>query len=311
MYEARPAAKVNLTLEVVGRRPDGYHELRSVFLRIGLADRLRIGPRVGADGDRLTVSGLPGVPVRGNLVLRAFDAIRAHSGLPLPALEAELEKAVPAAGGLGGGSSDCAAALALAQACWGVALAPADQLALGAALGSDVPFFVLGPPAALVEGRGEHVRPLSAPRGELGVLLVTPPIEVSTGAVFAHFDELNGARTGMAGAATAALAAALAAGLDGAGLATWAERLRDANELWPASASAAPQLPDAREVLESTTGRPWLLSGSGPTLFALYPSLASAVAAGEELIVDQPAELDEALINAVDLVGPDPAWRFP
>lgn len=299
-FEDRPAAKVNLTLQVVGRRADGYHELRSVFLRVGLADRLTFSPG-GADGsDRLTVAGLPGVPTRGNLVLRALDSVRARLGLELPALDVSLEKTIPAAAGLGGGSSDAASAIKLALAFWGVGLSVAEELALGAELGSDVPFFVVGAQVALVEGRGERIIALPDVVGELGLLLVTPPERLATADVFAQYDELGSRSTD-----------GLVGNLATDRLLESADRLRDSNDLWPAAASLQPSLAALRSGLEDGTGRPWLMSGSGPTLFALYPSVEAAVTAGKELVSGQSGASRGTLISAVGLIGTDPPWRYP
>ncbi len=298
-FEDRPAAKINLTLQVLGRRPDGYHDLRSTFLRIGLTDRLRFSPG-GADGsDRLTVGGLPGVPTRDNLVQRTLDAIRVRLGVELPALDITLEKGIPAAAGLGGGSSDAASALKLAQACWGIGLSEVAQLTLAAELGSDVPFFVSGATAAIVEGRGERVSPLPGVPVELCVLLVTPPFRLSTADVFARYDELPPAPS-----------SSQLPDVDTDRLVESADRLRDANDLWAAAASLEPSLATLRGELEERTGRPWLMSGSGPTLFALYPSGEAAVMAGSNLATGQSAASSN-LLHAVDLAGPDPLWRYP
>lgn len=277
-FTARPPAKINLDLRVVGRRLDGFHELRSTFVRVGLCDGLTMRA-AASDRDTLTVSGLPGVPVNGNLVLSAVEGVRARAGVPLPGLEIELDKRIPAAAGLGGGSSDCAAAIELAQACWGIGLSSAHQLELAAALGSDVPFFLAGLSAATVEGRGEAVRPADVPHRAF--VLVTPPVGLSTAAVFARYDDLGETTRG------------------------------DANDLWPAAASLAPSLPALRAALVAATGVEWRMSGSGPTLFAIYPSIEAAVAGARSLVKDQPATVADCLIHAVDLDGPDPAWRYP
>jgi len=282
--KARPPAKINLTLKVVGRRPDGFHELESIFLRIGLTDRLTMAPASTGDVDRLTVTGLPGAPsTRDNLVLRALHALRGHAGIDFPPLDVTLDKRIPAAAGLGGGSSDAASALKLAQAAWGIGLAKAEESALGEDLGSDVPFFLSELTEALVEGRGEHVSPSSYAAGA-AVLLVTPPIELKTAAVFDRFDQL-----GQPGDSHSA----------------------SANDLWQAAASLEPSLPRLRAELEARSGQPWLMSGSGPTLFALYPSVSEAAEAGQTLVASRLPSLESAQINAVDLVGPDPAWRYP
>ena len=299
MFEDRPHAKVNLTLEVVGRLPDGYHALRSIFLRVGLSDRLSLSTG-GADGaDSLSITGRAGAPQRNNLVTRALDAVRARAKIPLPTLDVRLDKHIPAAAGLGGGSSDAASAVKLAQACWGVGLSEAEELALGLDLGSDVPFFLSGATAALVEGRGERVAPLSD-EVSAGLLLVTHELEVSTARVFDRYDDLD-----LPSKANTIPDIELGA------LAALGERLRDANDLWSATASLEPSLVELRDELESSTAVPWLLSGSGPTMFALYSSAAHAAEAGKELVARRHASLEKAVISAVDAIGPDPAWRYP
>lgn len=307
-FSARSPAKVNLTLEVGAPRDDGFHPLRSVFLRIGLSDRLTVREWDG-ERDRLTVSGPVACPVEGNLVLRAASLLRQRAGLPLPPLEWELEKHIPLGGGLAGGSADAATALALAATCWGVGLSAELRLELAAAVGSDVPFFTSGAPAALVEGRGEQVRPLPAPAGRPGILLITPPFEVSTAAAFARLDTLAGERDRPD--PTDELAAGLEAGLDPDDLVGWAERLRDANDLWPAAALLEPALGDVRGALESGSGRAWLMSGSGSSLFSFYPSPDEAAEAGRRLAADLSGALARARLYATDLAGPDPIWRQP
>jgi 4-diphosphocytidyl-2-C-methyl-D-erythritol kinase len=280
VFQDRPPAKVNLTLEILGMRPDGYHELRSTFVRVGLTDRLTMSLG-GADGtDTLTIQGQGDLPVKDNLVLRAVRALRAHVGIELPALDITLDKHIPVAAGLGGGSSDCASALKLAQACWGIGISAADELAIATGLGSDVPFFVTGAAAAIASGRGELLEPTQPP-AEAGVLLVTPPLKLSTPQVFARYDDLRTSHD------------------------------ESGNDLWPAAASLEPSLAPLRSALIASSGREWRLSGSGPTLFALYPSVADAAESGRALVESRLSVLAGSQINAVDLVGPDPAWRFP
>jgi 4-diphosphocytidyl-2-C-methyl-D-erythritol kinase len=306
---ARPMAKVNLTLAVGPRGPDDYHSLRSVMLRIGLADELTVEQSDSRRGDRLTVSGLPDCPVQGNLVLRAFAAARMAVGHGLPPLAAHLAKRIPLGAGLGGGSSDAAAALDLALAAWGVGLPPARMAQLALELGSDVPFFVSGAAVALVEGRGELVTPLPAVAGGAGVLLATSLQPLSTAAAYARFDEMGDA--GGAAAATEELASALRNGLDGTGLAALAGRLRDANDLWPASAGLAPELGSRRDELERVSGRPWLLSGSGRSLFSIHPTAAAAEEAGRRLAADRSVGLSDVVLYATDLDGSTATWRQP
>ncbi len=174
---------------------------------------------------------------------------------PLPALAVRLEKRIPVAAGLGGGSSDGAAALDGALEAWGVAdaLGPADRATVAASLGSDVPFFLAGG-WAVVEGRGELVTPLPAPRGAApAVLLVTPGLAVSTAAVFAA--HASGARPapGPALASSRHLAGELAAGMSAAKLAERAGILAVANDLALATSAVVPPLVPFRRAL----GRLW------------------------------------------------------
>jgi 4-diphosphocytidyl-2-C-methyl-D-erythritol kinase len=279
-------AKLNLTLAVVGRRPDGYHALHSVMVPLVLGDRLSLS--VAASGrDTLHVEGFDLGPVEANLVVRAIGAVRAAlaaTGTPTPPLAARLDKRIPVAAGLGGGSSNAAAALDGALEAWGAEVDPDAQATIAAGLGSDVPFFLAGGPA-LVEGRGERVTPLRAPLGEpVGVLLVTPAIAVETADVFGAF-VAGGPAAAPAASATrltsAHLAAELAAGLRGADLVSRSGVLAAANDLAAAAAVVAPGLVSFRRALTRVLGRPVGLSGSGPTLWAVYPSLKAATGAAD------------------------------
>jgi 4-diphosphocytidyl-2-C-methyl-D-erythritol kinase len=306
---ASPRAKINLTLSVRQRGEDGYHPLESVMLRVGLADELVVA-FADTGADTLSVTGLPGCPVDGNLVLRAFNAARRRLGHELPPLVATLDKRIPLAAGLGGGSADGAAAIEATEVMWGVGFAPDVRAAIEIELGADVPFFARGGDAALVTGRGEQVERLPAPTGALGVLLVTPPVALSTAQVFARFDELD-LPDQMAAGASAELAARLRAGMSADELVASAEALANANDLWPAAVSLEPRLGLLRDVLQRRLERPWLLTGSGSTLFALYPTVAQATADGRLIVSAESELLEGAMINALDLVGPDPNWRYP
>jgi 4-diphosphocytidyl-2-C-methyl-D-erythritol kinase len=282
-------AKLNLTLAVVGRRGDGYHELHSVMVRLDLADRLSLAPAAGPT-DTLHVVGYDPGPESDNLVLRALAGAReavgagwAGSGGPPPPLAARLDKRIPVAAGLAGGSSDAAAALDGALEAWGVTLTIHERLRVAARLGSDVPFFLAGG-AALVEGRGEQVTPLRGLVGEpAGVLLVTPGLALATTSVFAAHDA--GARAGGAAALTSSrhLAEELRAGLTARALVDRAGILAVANELIPAAATVEPGLVALRRALSRRLGRPVGQSGSGPTFWVLYPSGAEASAAAGEV----------------------------
>ncbi len=284
-------AKVNLTLAVLGRRSDGYHDLHSVMVPVAFADRLSLVPTgaVGHDArDSLHVTGHQPGPVEENLVLRAIDAARRVVGGgwaggpgPAPALAARLEKRIPIAAGLAGGSSDAAAAVDAALEAWGATLDNPSRLAIAAGLGSDVPFFLAGRPA-LVEGRGERVDPLRGLRGEPGLLLVTPPVRISTPEAFAVFAASGGRGDGSVRMTSEHLAGELQGRLSAADLVARAGVLAAANDLLPAAAVLEPALVPFRRGLFRVLRRPVGLSGSGPTLWALYPSEDDAArAAGE------------------------------
>ncbi|MFI5261684.1 MAG: 4-(cytidine 5'-diphospho)-2-C-methyl-D-erythritol kinase [Candidatus Limnocylindrales bacterium] len=273
-------AKVNLTLAVAARRADGFHDLDSVLLRLDLADRLEVRmsgapPSADSAADGLTLTGPQPCPLPGNLVLRAAAVLRQHVGRPLPPLVFHLRKEVPVAAGLGGGSSDAAAALRLAAGVWDVDLDQATLLELAADLGSDVPFFALDAPAARATGRGERLSRLPAPVGRLACLLAVAHEGLSTAGVFEAFDREARPVDGAA-QVSQRLAGALARGLPAGQLVESAAELRDANDLWSTVARLRPDIVHVREDLEQRSGRPWLLSGSGPTLFALYASRAEA-----------------------------------
>ncbi len=309
--DTRPRAKVNLGLAVTGRRVDGYHELSSVFLRVGLSDRL--GVRLGEpslDEDRLHVSGADDLPVADNLVLRAVRLLRAEVDPSLPPLELELEKRVPLAAGLGGGSSDAAAALGLAAAIWELDPSPDRQGALALALGADVPFFLGDDAAALVEGIGERLEPLPGVRGGAGLLVVTPSLRLSTPEAFGAYDRLDRPASGAA-ERVAGLAQAMRRGLDGPDLAAWSDRLAAANDLWPAALALEPDLAGVRSGLEASLGQRVLMTGSGASLVGLYASADDAVVAGRGLVAALPDSLAGATISACDTIGPDPHWRYP
>lgn len=184
-------AKLNLFLEVRGKRPDGYHELETVMVSIGLFDTLRFAPRTDAALALRCASAVPGGPVlpadETNLVLRAArllaDATACTRGVSITLL-----KRIPLASGLGGGSSDAAATLAALNQLWETGLSSADLHALAARLGSDVNFFLDSHPLALCRGRGEIIEP--RPLGtRLHFVLARPRSGLSTAAVFGGWQD--------------------------------------------------------------------------------------------------------------------------
>lgn len=283
LVTARAPAKVNLSLAVGARRADGYHELRGVFARLALADELSVqatGSPAAEGGDMLRMRpGTAGVDAGDDLALKAARALRSWAGRPLPRLSLTIQKRIPVAAGLGGGSSDAAAALRLASAAWGLDVPAGDLAGIALALGSDVPFFLGESPVALVGGRGERVDPLPAAGiAGVGVVLVCGQGKPSTAEIFAAFDShANAVRrpqrdAGAASAATDRLVAFLRAEPDPARLAEFALALRDANDLYPSAISVTPGLAELRDRIEEVLQRPALLSGAGPALFVLYPS---------------------------------------
>ena len=191
-------AKLNLFLHVTGRRADGYHELQTLFQLLDYGDRLHFALQeegvislhirdanpISRDTHRKTVSGdarqVDVVPLENNLILRAAAELARVSGCKAGAA-ITLDKRLPVGGGLGGGSSDAAAGLLALNELWGLGLSVDELCRIGVGLGADVPVFVRGR-SAWGEGIGETLEPLALP--EQWYLVVTPPCEVSTAAVF-------------------------------------------------------------------------------------------------------------------------------
>lgn len=246
---AEAYAKVNIGLRVGRRREDGFHPVSGIFQSIAIVDRLTL---VGGEED--AIAGPAGRPVPDgldNLAFQAAAAVRAAAG-STSALAMTLAKEIPAAAGLGGGSADAAAGLALAGRHFGVAMATLTEIA--PRLGSDVPFCLVGG-TARVAGRGELVSPL-APLSGFSLAVVVPPIEISTPAAFHMWDQLGepeGPRMEQS-----VLPPALREQGD----------LR--NDLFPAAVALAGNLSDWRAELEERWGRPVMLSGSGPSLYGFF-----------------------------------------
>lgn len=182
-----PIAKINLGLNVVERRPDGYHNLETVFYPVPLCDTLEVD--VIDDGSAAEPScmlTLGGVPIEGdlrrNLVVRAYDLLR--SDFPqLSAVRASLHKAIPTQAGMGGGSSDCAAMLVALNDLFHLCLTEQQLIGYAARLGADCPFFILGRPA-YAEGIGERLQPLALSLQGWWLVVVRPDIPVSTKEAF-------------------------------------------------------------------------------------------------------------------------------
>jgi 4-diphosphocytidyl-2-C-methyl-D-erythritol kinase len=253
-------AKVNLTLEVLGPRADGYHELASVFATIDLRDRVRVAPWRELD---VRIAPAVGAAAGDDLASRAVRALADASGRPALA-HVRIRKRIPVASGLGGGSSDAGAVLNGLARAWrldGVDLAP-----VAARVGSDVPFFVSRAAFALVRGRGEVVETLPAPE-PFWIALVQLREHLSTAAVFAghRAKPSKGERS-----------ARLAKALRDRKVTVSLLRSCLHNDLLEAAERVAPAIAEARNKA-SAMGIDLAMSGSGPSLFALGDDRAHAI----------------------------------
>ncbi|WP_298439949.1 4-(cytidine 5'-diphospho)-2-C-methyl-D-erythritol kinase [uncultured Ferrimonas sp.] len=171
-------AKLNLCLHINGRRPDGYHELQTLFQFIDWCDYLQFRPR--SDGNITLSPPLPGVPSDSNLIVKAARMLQQHSGCQ-QGVDIILDKRLPMGGGIGGGSSDAATTLVALNAIWQTNVDNATLAQMGLTLGADVPVFI-GGVAAMADGVGEQLRPVTVEQP--WYLLVVPDVEVSTAAIF-------------------------------------------------------------------------------------------------------------------------------
>ncbi len=298
---ARARAKINLALAITGVRDDGYHLLRSVFLRLALHDLLTAEVAPSATNDSLVIDG----EMRAsddNLVLQAVARAREAIDPSLPALRFRLNKRIPVAAGLGGGSSDAAAAIDVALCAWGVRLGPAERLEASLRVGADVPFFSAGHGASLVGGIGEQVVPLPVPEPPAGLVLITPRERLSTAAVFAEYDRLPPDGPGAIDGVDE-VADLLRENVEGSTLAAATAMLRDANDLWAPASRLSPGLMAARDAAARILGRAVLLTGSGPTLFAVYPSEAAATRGAITLQTERLVVLEGAAIMTTSTIG--------
>ena len=258
-------AKLNLTLEILGKRADGFHHVRSVMQTIGLADRLEV---TAARELSFTCSD-PALSTPDNLVYRAARLLQTECGARAGA-ELRLQKRIPAAAGLGGGSSDAAGTLIALNRLWDLRLSLAEQHRLAATLGSDVPFFLTGG-AALATGRGERITPLP-PLPRRWVVLVRPPGALSTATVYRAVS----ASDYTTGVATADTVAAAQRG-------ALAPQSRWRNALARPARALAPQIAAAQNAVLQAGAEHAHLSGSGPTVFAVCPEEAAARALSDRL----------------------------
>jgi len=266
LRSVRPPAKLNLRLKITGRRPDGYHELETLMVPIGLFDELEI--RTVRERKIHLACGDPSLPPgEENLVCRAADAFLTRCGLNRGAL-IRLTKHIPVAAGLGGGSSDAAWTLRTLNEIFDYPLSPDELASLGVGLGADVPFFLQDRPC-LARGIGEVLSPLDAWPGWWYVIVI-PPLAVSTAEVYA------GLKTELIEYGPEGILFMLGKRL---------ERLETLlfNDLETVTASRYPVIYTIKEALIQEGARGALMSGSGPSVFGIFPSPAEARAAGRRL----------------------------
>lgn len=264
-------AKLNLFLHVVGRRADGYHLLQTVFRFLDFGDSLEITLR--QDGEIRLLTQLPGVPESRDLCWRAARALKTHAGCRLGA-DIALLKRLPMGGGLGGGSSDAATVLLALNRLWNVNLPRTELQALGLTLGADVPVFVFGR-AAFAEGIGEVLTPWTPAPASYVVL--TPPVHVSTPAIFAH-----------PGLTRNTPSIRIAALFDGFGR----------NDLEPLASALYPEVAESLAWLSCQSGCQGTarMTGSGACVFAGFASRAEA----ERVFALRPGHMNGFVADGLD-----------
>ncbi len=253
-------AKVNLGLAVHGRRPDGYHDISTIFLKISLTDTLLFEaiPR-----DIIVHCTDPSIPSdERNLVYKAARLL--HPLAPDQGVRVYLDKRIPAAAGLGGGSSDAATTLLALNRLWHLHLTPRELMQYAVQLGADVPFFLLPAPAALGRGRGDQLEPLPCPQ-DFSLIVVTPHIAVSTAWVYAQLRLALTAERNNTTITTILRDAFVSGDIAKVGATCF-------NDLEEVVLQQVPVVREAKRALMRTGIYGVCMSGSGPTVYALCPT---------------------------------------
>lgn len=280
MIEEFAPAKINLALHVTGQRADGYHLLDMLVTFVAVGDRLKF---TASEEDRFTISGRFGAQLQadadagaGNLALRARDVLRTLAqaqGLLAPPVHIHLEKNLPIASGIGGGSADGAASLRGLDRLWRLNMGFERLRHIGLPLGADVPMCVESRPL-VAHGIGEDIRLL---RGfpPLFMLLVNPMVAVSTPAIFKRLTDKNNSP--------------LAWPADGATLQDWWSAIEMArNDLQPPAEALAPEITETLRLIAATGPLAARMSGSGATCFGLYETADRCAAAARQLEAARP-----------------------
>lgn len=291
----RAPGKVNLSLRVGPRRPDGYHPLATVFQAVSVYEDVVAS---ASEDLRVTVSGPQAerVPTDdSNLALRAARALAARTGVD-EGVHLHLHKGVPVAGGMAGGSADAAAALLACDAFWGTALSREELHEVAAELGSDVPFLLMGQ-TAVGSGRGDLLT-AALSRGEYHWAFGVRDEGLSTPRVYEEFDQLAAGRDGLETDGDVALLQALRAG-DAPALGALLH-----NDLQDAAVELAPGLVETLAVAEDAGALGVVVSGSGPTVAALARSRQHALVIAAAMTA---AGVADAVLTAS---GPVPGARL-
>jgi 4-diphosphocytidyl-2-C-methyl-D-erythritol kinase len=270
IHESAPA-KINLVLQVGDAREDGLHELCSLFASLDLADELTIEPR-DRGGDLVVCAAVTGP----NLATRAIAELRAELDGDLPPLAVTIDKRIPVAAGLGGGSADAAAVLRAANAIAGDPLDVDALRAVGARIGADVPSQI-DPRHAIVTGAGEHVEPVRL--DPFAVVLLPQDDGLSTADVYREADRLRSTRARLEPDTLRRHA--------GTRLPALVETLENdpalGNDLEPAALTLRPQLAGDLRRLRGVGARAVRITGSGPTAFGIFPDRSAAQPAAVRL----------------------------
>jgi 4-diphosphocytidyl-2-C-methyl-D-erythritol kinase len=259
----RSPAKVNLYLEVLGKRPDGYHEIQTLMQRVNLSDE--VGISLGGQGIQLVSKGEEVPEGMENLACRAAQIFCKEFGIPGD-LQIRLQKRIPVAAGLGGGSSNAATVLMGLRGLLQVGGDEERLMALGAKIGADVPFFIFQKPA-LACGIGEKLTPVNLPR-PLWFLILVPPFRISTAWAYQAYDRLPDKKK-----------EPIRIKNSYTDLADLLPVLK--NDLESAVFTRHPQVADMKEELLARGARGALMSGSGPVIFGLFSTRKEAARTGK------------------------------
>lgn len=280
MLTLRAHAKINWFLHVRGKRPDGFHEIASLMQCVSLYDILSFSP-----ADNIELAPVAGIAMQQNLVYKAAELLRRHAGVSAGA-RITLEKHIPMAAGLGGGSSDAASTLMGLNTMWGLGMQHETLGDLAAELGSDVPFFLSSRPA-IVAGRGELITPIT--KGpEYEIALIKPPVGVSAGSAYSGVRTYTSAQTD-----PETIISALNSGKE--------ESLRAmmSNDLEAPVFEAHPEISQIKESLARHGALASLMSGSGSTVMGVFHDRESALKAIEKVMAELGGELWSSVARTI------------